>query len=40
MVNPTEIKVEPEDEDLIMSCIEIEDHPVKLEYDGMLICAL
>jgi hypothetical protein len=31
--NAVKIKVEPEDGDLITSCIEIEEHPVKLEED-------
>jgi hypothetical protein len=44
MENAMKIKVEPEDGDLITSCIDIEEHPVKLEDEeeqtDMLICGL
>jgi predicted RNase H-like nuclease len=40
--NTVKIKAEPDDEDLIMSCIDIEEHPVKLEEEqsDALICGL
>jgi hypothetical protein len=34
------IKAEPEDGDLITACIDIEEHPVKLEKSVQLICGL
>jgi hypothetical protein len=34
------VKTEPEDRDLITSCIDIEEHPVKLEQSDALICGL
>jgi hypothetical protein len=42
MENAIKIKAEPEDGDLVTSCIDIEEHPVKLEEEdcNMLICGL
>jgi hypothetical protein len=38
--NAVKIKAEPEDGDPITSCIDIEEHPVKLEQSDMQICGL
>jgi hypothetical protein len=40
--NAVKVKAEPENEDLITSCIDIEEHPVKLEEEQSkaLICGL
>jgi hypothetical protein len=40
MENAVKIKAEPEEEDLITSCIDIEEHPVKLEQSDALNCGL
>jgi hypothetical protein len=40
MENAVKIKAEPEDGDLITSCIDLEEHPVKLEQSEALICGL
>jgi vacuolar-type H+-ATPase subunit D/Vma8 len=38
--NAVKIKAEPEYRDLVRSCIDIEEHPVKLEQSDTLICGL
>jgi hypothetical protein len=40
MENTMKIKAEPEEGDIITSCIDVEEHPVNLEQSDTLICGL